>query len=401
MNSSMTSRERILTALDHRQPDHVPIDIGGSSVSTIIGNAYERLKKHLGITGETIYMKEKSRTAILDERIATRLNSDTRPLLMGKPDGWDDIFYENESFQDEFQVIWRKAENGHYAPLGNPLRNAITKADIDEFSWPDPLNPGRFRGLRERAKSLYEQTDYAVLLTLPLGFVHLSQYLRGYQEFLEDTLLNPDLISHLMDRCLEWWIINAGKALEVAEPYVDVVLFGDDVAFQDRPMLKHSFYRKLIKPCHKQMVDFVKAHSRAKIVYHCDGAVTSLMEDFIDIGFDALNPIQVSALGMDDTASLKRSYGDRICFWGGIDTSRVLPKGSPTEVREEVHRRIRDLSPGGGFVLASVHNIQEDVPPENILAMAEDQVHPTALQPDIRDVYAPDVIGIRGVHVTQ
>ncbi|HBY96105.1 MAG TPA: uroporphyrinogen-III decarboxylase [Chloroflexi bacterium] len=370
MRIEMTPRERVLAAIEHRQPDRVPIDIGGCSVSTIIGGAYERLKANLGIESETRYMKRKSRSAILDERVAERLHADTRPLLIGNPDGWEDIYFADSSFQDEFQVIWRKPEGGHYAPVGNPLKRA-TLADLDSFAWPDPLNPGRIRGLREQARRLHEETDYAVVLTLPLGYVHLSQYLRGFEEFLVDIVLNLEFLEALMDRTLDFWLQLTGAALDEVEPYVDVVMFGDDVAFQDRPMVDLKRYRRLFKPRHKQMIDCVKSRSRAKVLYHTDGALTTLIEDFIEIGVDALNPVQVSCVGMGDTAGLKERFGDRICFWGAIDTSRVLPLGSPEDVRTEVRQRVQDLAPGGGFVLASVHNIQEDVCAENILAMVD------------------------------
>jgi uroporphyrinogen decarboxylase len=158
--------------------------------------------------------------------------------------------------------------------------------------------------------------------------------------------------------------------LDQVGPYVDVVAFGDDVAFHDRPMVDLDRYRKLFKPRHKRMVDLIKEKSEAAVLYHCCGAVKSLIEDFVDIGVDALNPVQVSSAGMD-TAELKARFGERISFWGGIDTGRVLPMGSVEDVEAEVKQRIHDLAPGGGFVLAAVHNIQEDVPPENILAMAD------------------------------
>lgn len=372
--TEMTPRERVLAALNHQEPDRVPIDIGGCSVSTIIGDAYERLKEKLGIESETRYFKTKSRSSILDEAVARRLHTDTRPLVYGSPDGWEDIYYEDGSFKDEFGIIWRRGggEHAHYAPLGNPLKEAESIADIEALvDWPDPLNPGRFRGLREKARRLHEETDHAVVLTLPLGFVHLSQYLRGYEEFLIDILLNPDFLEALMDRCQEYLLPLTERLLQETEPYVDVAMFGDDVAFQDRPMIDMGRYRQFFKPRHKQLVDCIKSNSRAKVLYHTDGALRPLMEDIIEIGVDALNPIQVNCTGMGDTAALKADYGDRIAFWGSIDTSHVLPVGSPEDVRQEVRRRIEDLAPGGGFVLASVHNIQEDVPPENILAMVD------------------------------
>jgi uroporphyrinogen decarboxylase len=374
MAKTMTPRERVLAALEHREPDRVPIDVGGTAFSTVIGRAYERLKDHLGVEGETRYMKRKSRSVVLDERVARRLHADTRPLLVGAPDGWQDVYFDDGSLQDEFGVIWRKAGDGHYAPTGNPLRDA-TLAGLDAYSWPDPRNSGRTLGLREQARQLQEETYYAVVVSLPVGFVHLSQYLRGYEQWLMDIVLNPAFLDALMDRALDWWLALAGAVLDEVGSYVDVVAFGDDVAFHDRPIVDLKRYRRLFKPRHKRMVDLVKSKSKAKVLYHCCGAVKSLVEEFIDIGVDALNPVQVSSAGMD-TAALKAEFGDRICFWGGVDTQRVLPMGTPDEVRAEVQRRIHDLAPGGGFVLAPVHNIQEDVPPENIVAMVDAATEP-------------------------
>jgi uroporphyrinogen decarboxylase len=367
--TSMTPRQRVLAALDHQQPDRVPIDVGGSSATTLIGEAYERLKAHLGIAEETRYMKRKSRSVILSEAIARRLYADTRPLIPGSPDGVQDIFFPGGSFQDEWGVIWSRPEGGHYNPTGNPLREA-TLADLDYFPWPDPLNPGRVRGLREQARRLHEETDYAIVLSLPVGFVHQSQYLRGFENYLMDLIINVEFVEALMDRALDFWCKLANAVLNEIGPYVDVVMFGDDVAFHDRPMVDPKRYRQMIKPRHARMIECIKAKTKAQVLYHCCGAVKSLIPDFIEIGVDALNPIQVSSVGMD-TVELKASFGDQVCFWGGIDTGRVLPAGSPDDVRAEVQRRIEDMAPGGGYVLASVHNIQEDVPPENILAMAD------------------------------
>jgi uroporphyrinogen decarboxylase len=175
----------------------------------------------------------------------------------------------------------------------------------------------------------------------------------------------------LMDCVMGIYLKIVSHALDAAGPYVDVVTFGDDVAFQDRPMVRPAAYRQLIKPRHRQIVDLIKSKTDAAVLYHCCGAVNSLIPDFIEIGIDALNPVQVSAAEMGDTDRLKREFGAHICFWGGVDTQRVLPYGTPDEVRQEVRRRVADLSAGGGYVLAAVHDIQEDVPPENIVAMAK------------------------------
>jgi uroporphyrinogen decarboxylase len=371
----MTPRQRVLAAIDRRPPDRVPIDVGGTSFSTLIGDAYERLKAALGVEAETRYMKRKSRSVLLDEAVARRIGADTRPLLVGSPDGWQDVYDDDGSFRDEFGVVWRKAAGGHYAPTGNPLAEATSPAEVEAHPWPDPANPGRTRGLREQARRLHEGTDYAIVLTLPVGFVHLSQYLRGYEQWLMDIVLNPTFLDALMDRALAWWLDLAAAVLDEVGPYVDVVAFGDDVAFHDRPMVDLARYRRLFKPRHRRMVGLIKAKSDARVLYHCCGAVRSLVGEFVDIGVDALNPLQVSSEGMGDTAALKAQFGHRqdggICFWGGIDTQHVLPRGTPEEVRAEVRRRIEDLASGGGYVLAPVHNIQEDVPAENILSMAD------------------------------
>lgn len=365
----MSPRERVLAAVDRQGPDRVPIDVGGTSFSTVIGQAYERLKASLGVGGETAYMKRKSRSALLDEAVARRLGTDTRPLLVGSPDGWQDVYFDGGSFRDEFGVVWRRAGDGHYAPLGNPLRQAGLN-ELAAYPWPDPHNPGRTRGLRDAARRLHEEGEHAVVLSMPVGFVHLSQYLRGYEQWLMDIVLNPEFLDALMDGALAWWMALCASVLDEVGPYVDVVALADDVAFHDRPMVDLARYRRLFKPRHEQMVRCVKERSGARVLYHCCGAVRSLVDEFVDIGVDALNPVQVSSADMD-TAALKAEFGERISFWGAIDTQRVLPRGTPEEVRAEVRQRIADLAPGGGYVLASVHNIQEDVPPENILAMAD------------------------------
>jgi uroporphyrinogen decarboxylase len=369
MTNFMTPRERILTALNLKEPDRVPIDVGGCSTTTIIGDAYERLKNSLGVTGETIYMKRKSRSVILDEVVAQRLHTDTRAVMVGGPDDWEDIYFEDGSFKDEFGVIWRKAEGGHYNPLGNPLSNASI-GEITTYQWPDPFNPGRTRGLRAIAKKLHEETDYAVVLTLPSGFVHLSTYLRGFENFLVDFAWDQKFLEALLDRTLEFFLGLTDAVMEAVDPYVDVVMYGDDVAFQNGPMVDLSRYRKIIKPRHKKIFENIKNKSRAKILYHCCGSVRTLLDDFIDMGIDALNPVQVLCTGME-TSELKAEFGGRVCFWGAIDTQSVLPLGSPDDVRKEVRKRINDLAPGGGYVLASVHNIQEDVSLDNILAMVD------------------------------
>ena len=155
------------------------------------------------------------------------------------------------------------------------------------------------------ARRLHEETDYAVVFSLPVGCVHLSQYLRGFAEFLMDLAAAPEFLQALLDRTTDWWCEFTAAVLDEVGPYVDVVMFGDDVAFDDRPMVDLARYRRFIKPRHRRMVECIKSHTRARVLYHCDGAVVPLIDEFIDLGIDALNPVQVSSVGMDDTAALK------------------------------------------------------------------------------------------------
>jgi uroporphyrinogen decarboxylase len=366
--SHATPRQRVLDALAHRQPDRVPVDVGGSNVTTMVDTAYERLKERLGIEDETRYFNRRARQAALDEGTLERLGTCCRPLFLGRPDvtGRE---RPDGTIVDEWGVGWRAA-GGHYNPVESPLSGA-TESDLDRFAWPDPNDPGRFRGLRESAVALRADGRYASVLSLNVAVVHLSQYLRGYDEYLMDLLADPSFAQRLMGRVMEVYLRIVANALDEVGSNVDVVSFADDLGFQDRPMVRPEVYRRLIKPHHATIIELIKRKSRAAVMFHSCGAIHDLIPDFIEIGVDAINPVQVSAAGMGDTAALKREFGADVTFWGGIDTQRVLPRSTPGEVREEVRRRIADLAGGGGFVLAAVHDMQEDVPVENVLAMVD------------------------------
>jgi uroporphyrinogen decarboxylase len=221
--------------------------------------------------------------------------------------------------------------------------------------------------LRERARALHEGTDFAIVLTLGIGPVHISQFLRGWTEYMEDLVERPAFAEALMDHVVDFWVAVTERALAEAGEFVDIVVFLDDVGGQRAPLMKPEMYRRMIKPRHRRLVDSGKRHGK-RVLWHTCGSVYALIPDLIDIGIDALNPVQVSAAHMDPKR-LKREFGRDLAFWGGIDTHRVLPFGTPADVCDEVKRLIEDLASGGGYVLGAVHNIQPDVPPENILAL--------------------------------
>jgi uroporphyrinogen decarboxylase len=218
----------------------------------------------------------------------------------------------------------------------------------------------------------YQQEGFGVVVNTPLMVMTQTQRMRGLEQFMVDSALNQPLLEYLMDKILEIQLEMARHLLEEVDPYGDVVVIGDDLSHQGGLTYSPDMYRRLFKPRHRAILRVLKEEfGEAKVLYHCCGGVEPLLPDLIDLGIDALNPVQVSARGMGDTKKLKARYGRDLTFWGGIDTQRVLPFGTPDEVRAEVRRRIEDLAPEGGFVLAAVHNLRPEVKPENICALYE------------------------------
>jgi uroporphyrinogen decarboxylase len=372
MVAGMTPRERVMTALNLEEPDRVPIDFGQAAGDAITVTAYENLIEHLGYPRRPIRILSKlAQTAIVDEDVLKRFRVDFRRIDLGAPDHWKDEPVGEDSYRDEWGVVRTRPKGGFYYDLtGSPLAGDDALAAIDRHKWPDPEDPGRYRGLKEKAKALHEDTDYAVVLQVNCAFFLRCAELRGWENFYLDLAANPEFAVALMQRYLDIRLRMAERALEEVGENVDIVMMSsDDLGMIDRTLVSLEMYRRLIKPLQKKTFAFFKAKIPAKRFYHCDGAIYPLIEDFIEIGVEALNPIQVSAAGMGDTRRLKSEFGDRLAFWGAIDTRDVLPFGSPQDVREEVKRRFNDLGPGGGYVVCSVHNIQPEVPPENVVSM--------------------------------
>jgi uroporphyrinogen decarboxylase len=371
--AKMTPRERVMTALNHEEPDRVPIDIGGGSSTSILIEEYEKLKKYLGISRETKILNKAFRIARLDEDVMQRLGSDCRPLISNPPVRWKPPPSKPETFTDIWGIVWEKVyynKDCYYWEVAhNPLAKASIE-DLENYPWPDPLDPGFTIGLAEEAKTLYEETDYAIMADSGFkSFWEIGYMLRGFKQMLLDLINNPEFVTALMSKLLEINLAATGRFLDAVGRYIQIFRTGDDLATQERLLMPLETYRKLLKPVYKRFFEFIKSKTKAKIFYHSCGNIVDLIDDLVEIGVDIINPVQVSAMG--DTKKLKARFGEKVVFWGGIDTQHVLPRGSIEDVRNEVYRRIRDLAPNGGFVLAAVHNIQPDVPPQNILAMVE------------------------------
>lgn len=371
--AKMTSRERVLAALNHQEPDRVPLDIGGGMSTSIVEEGYDKLKEEMGVSEGTVILNKIFRVVRMDEEVMERLGSDVRPLMLGAPSSWTEPPTEPGTFKDIWGITWRQAhyaEGCYYWELAqSPLAEA-TVEDLERYLWPDTSDPGFTANLAERAKTLSEETDYAIMGDPSYKSLwEVAYYLRGLERMMMDLILDPDFVSALLGKLLEINLAITGRFLDEVGPYIQVFRTGDDLATQKGPMMSPDTYRKLLKPVFKQYYDFVKSKTDAKIFFHSCGNVTDLLDDLAEIGVDIINPVQVSAMG--NTRDLKARFGDKLVFWGGIDTQHVLPHGSVEDVKAEVAERIRDLGPGGGLVVGPVHNIQPDVPPQNILAMAE------------------------------
>jgi uroporphyrinogen decarboxylase len=369
----MTHRERILSALAHRPPDRVPVDLGATFSTSINVHAYGALRACLGLPPEPApnYLLARAGTVIPAEDVVARFDVDACPMVMGAPDRSPASSVSDETYLDEWGVTWTKPDQGHFINTHGPFYRLDnpTPRDLEGFAWPDPDDPGRYRGLRERARFLHETTDRAVVLNLWVGLVHIAEFVRGFSQWLEDLLVNRAFAEALMERIMDFWVRGTERALTEAGEFIDVVAIVEDLGMQHGPLMRPKVYRQMVKPRHQRMMGVVKKHGKRLFLHSC-GAVSAFIPDFIEMGVDALNPVQVSAQDMD-TRVLKREFGRDLSFWGAIDTGQVLPRGTPAQVRDEVKRRIDDLAAGGGYVLAAVHNIQADVPPQNVLAMFE------------------------------
>jgi uroporphyrinogen decarboxylase len=373
---TLTPRQRVLTALEHREPDRVPIDLGGNQTG-IHRLAYETLLARLGWQEDIEIMDAVQQLARPSEAVLQRLRIDTRYIHAGaaadfcgdivtaQRDGrvWHDLV-------DEFGVRWSMPDA---APLymditHHPLADA-TLADVADYPFPRGDDPGRFVGLRERALQIRNDTPYALVSGISGVVYETCWYLRGLERWFMDMLEQPAFCAALLDRTLQFWLDWNRMFLREVGDLIDVIMIGDDLAGQRGPLFQPQFYRTVVKPRQKQLVQYIKTHTRAKIWYHTCGSCGIYIPELLDNGIDALNPVQISAADMDP-ATLKATYGRQLTFWGGaIDAQHVLPHADPATVREHVRRNVQTWMPGGGYVFNNVHNIQAGVPADNVLAM--------------------------------
>lgn len=375
----MNSRERLLTALDHQESDRVPLDLGSTQVTGIHVAAYRRLREALGLAPDDVGLCDSiQQLALPGDELIGRLGADVRGLYPHNSHNWN-VREEDDGdywrYNDEWGISHRRPKpDGLYhsivqVPLPGPGVNAD---DVQRHAWPEMGDPQRIAGLCHLAAG-YRARGYGVVLKSPFaGLFEMAQRIVGMESCLIMMASDQRLAETLFDRMLQLKLDFWEMALPRLADRVDVVAEFDDYGTQTSQLISPCMFRQQLKPRLRTLFARIKELAPgAKLFFHSCGNVRPIIPDLIEIGVEILNPVHVRAAGMEPLA-LKRDFGDALVFWGGgVDTQGVLPTGTPQQVKDDVRRNVEALAPGGGYVFSPVHNIQADVPPENILAMVE------------------------------
>ncbi len=374
----LSPRERVLTAMDFKEPDRVPLMIGVSNATGIKMKTCQGIRKLVGLPpAEEKYLYDwpELGTALLDEATLQRLHCDVRSVTDLEPESLRRQNHsrpEGSPYVNSWGVGSTQIDEDTWFPGIHPLADAAALEAIDTHSWPDMDDPGRVVHAAGAARALAENGRFAVLGVPWLMFpFERAIALQGLDAFLLNLAMAPDFAEALLRKTGSLCNQLTVNFLKQTGEYLDIIKIGDDLGTQESLMISPAMYRKLLKPIHADLIASIKEHTDAKVFFHSDGDIFNLIDDFIEIGVDILNPIQTSAGKMADLEELKRRFGGKIAFCGAVDTQRILPHGSPGSVRDEVKRVMQILGPGGGYMVSSVHSIMNDVPPENVLAMVD------------------------------
>ncbi len=375
----MNSRERLLTTLSHHEPDRVPVDLGSTQVTGIHAVAYQRLRDALGLPESDLRLSDSiQRLAQPDEDVLIWAGADARGLFALNSHNWNVVEAEAGdywAYHDEWGITHHRPrpDGLYYSIVDVPVKGAaITAEAIRDHAWPNMADSRRINGLRALAEH-YRSAGYAVVMKDPFaGLFEMAQRIVGMRELLEMMATDEATAGVLFDQLLELKLAFWDMALPQLGDLLDVVTYADDYGTQESLLISPRMFRTQLKPRVRTLFARIKQlapHTRQ--FFHSCGSVRPLIPDYIEIGTDILNPVHIRAANMDPVA-LKKDFGDALAFWGGgVDTQGVLPRGTPAEVRDDVRRNVEALAPGGGYVFNTVHNIQPDVPPENLIAMFE------------------------------
>jgi len=391
----MTGRERVLATMRHEEPDRVPIDLGSNGNTGIQAICYSKLKAYLGIEGgQTRVYDAMQQLAVVEKPVLDRFHVDLismanrfgaepeawKPWIM--PDGSD--AYVPLSFNPESDgaggyvlknsrgEVYMRAPKGclYYEPCYHPLAHMTTVTELEDWN-PRLMSDAYLDGQRAQAKFLYENTDYAIQGAFGGNILESGQGLRGWEQFMIDMATDPGFTHTMLDKLVESYLTNLKRYLDAVGEYIQTIYMGDDLGTQSGLQISLPMYREYVKPRHKVVYQYVRHHSDVALYLHSCGSIYDVIPDLIEEGVQVLNPVQTSAVGMDPKR-LKEEFGEMLTFWGGgCDTQSVLQSATPAEVREHIRQRMEIFKPGGGFIFSQVHNIQADVPPENVAAMLD------------------------------
>lgn len=364
---NVNGRDRVITSLEHKVPDRVPLDIGGCNNTTMHVKVENALKVELNLQDNgTVIRHFADGIVVPDESILQYFGSDTRCIYIDEIKPW---IYDEESnvYYDQWNIGYKKSPNGYFFDFySNPLKNIDEVEKLENLTFFEP-NKAMMVGLTDRIA--HYKGEYCLILEgFREQFLGIPSWLRGNENFYIDLVSDDGLAEMLLDILEAHYFKWVDFVLESISG-IDIVKFADDLGTQNSLIISPATYRKHIKPRQERLFRHVKEKTGCKLLFHSCGAIRPLIGDFIEIGIDAINPVQISASNMD-AESLKKEFGNKIAFWGGgIDTQSTLEFGTPKQIWSEVRENIKKMKGDGGFVFAQVHNIMPDVPVENVLAM--------------------------------
>ena len=392
----MTRRERVLAAINHKEPDRIPRDLGGMDSTGIHGVAYNNLKKYLNIkVGKTQVYDPYQQVVKVELPVQEIIKGDVLPVII-EPRKWKSGILSDgsgceipEKWNEKIAADGRRiavnekgeeiavmpAGSYYYDSINPPFYNAETVEDLGKNSaaftgmdWP-LFADETFLDLEKRAKELYEKTDYALMGNFCAHIFAGGQGLRGYEKFMEDLYANPELAEAVMDKLADTYIARFEKYKNTVGKYVQIINVNDDMGTQEALQISPAMYREKVKPYQKKLYQYIKKNWNGKLFLHSCGSIVDILPDLIEIGVDIINPVQYAARGMD-VRELKKNFGKELVFWGGgCDTQKILPFSTPSAIKEEVKKQADILGAGGGYVFCQVHNIQYDIKPESIMAL--------------------------------
>jgi uroporphyrinogen decarboxylase len=349
------------------------LDIGGS-INNLNDGIYRKVKEYLGIEGEIEPYRGLRTSTFYDERVLEALDVDTRHVWLNDPVEYrslEDPTFNPKDYTDDWGVVIKQVEGKGAFHTEPPLRGKSID-EIERFTWPDTKNPVRIKGLEERVQRLKQENEYAIVANhlATAGLLEWGGFLRGTEQFFMDLLIEKELAHFLLDKINEVFMGLYDLFLSVAGPALDILYWAEDYGSQAGLLVSKEVYREFFKERHARLFRFIKERApHVKIQFHSCGAVSELIPDLIETGIEIINPLQPLAAGMDP-ASLKKTYGKRLCFSGSIDIQKALP-GTLEEVEQEVKLRINQLGPGGGYIVAPANHIQDNTPPENVVHLSK------------------------------